>query len=145
MKKSAKFSFLSWPVYLLILIQMAGNPALLLASDRLSFESLAQPEVSVNSVITASLDQKPRLEASLGVLSKVEPNALYSIRARNLSASSATIQWTTPLVSDSQVEYGTTVSLGQFSEKDASLDFKHVLKMDHLSAGTTYRGSVLHL
>jgi peptidoglycan hydrolase-like protein with peptidoglycan-binding domain/phosphodiesterase/alkaline phosphatase D-like protein len=63
---------------------------------------------------------------------------LSSIVAGSLTQTSATITWTTNESSDTQVEYGQTVSYGNTTVLNSSLVTSHSQTLSSLSAGTTY-------
>lgn len=56
----------------------------------------------------------------------------------NISASGATIAWTTNEAATSQVDYGTTTSYGQSTALDSSLVTSHSVPISGLSVGTLY-------
>ncbi len=55
-----------------------------------------------------------------------------------VTASSATVGWTTDEPADSQVEYGATTAYGSTTTRDATLSTSHLQTLTGLSAGTTY-------
>jgi hypothetical protein len=61
-----------------------------------------------------------------------------SISAGSITASGAVITWTTNEASDSQVEYGTTLSFGSTTSLNAALVTGHSQALTGLSAGTLY-------
>ncbi len=64
--------------------------------------------------------------------------AVFGVVATNLTASSATITWTTVVVADSQVEYGLTPAYTNAGPRDYSLVQQHVRTLTGLEAGSTY-------
>ncbi len=54
------------------------------------------------------------------------------------ASGSVTITWNTDEASDSQVEYGTTLSYGSFSPRNSALATAHSVTLSGLSAATTY-------
>lgn len=70
----------------------------------------------------------------------VDPTApvISSVLASNIKTVSATIRWQTNEPADTQVEYGTTASLGQSTTLNTTLVTSHVQSLSGLSAKTTY-------
>ncbi|MBZ5538784.1 MAG: fibronectin type III domain-containing protein [Acidobacteriia bacterium] len=68
----------------------------------------------------------------------ITPPTISGITVPSITTSSATINWTTDEPSDSQVEYGTTTSYGNFSTLSSSLVSNHSVVLSGLSAATTY-------
>jgi len=66
------------------------------------------------------------------------PPVITSVAALNLTASSATITWSTDDPSTSQVEHGPSTSYGQSTPLDAMLVTSHSVALSGLSAGTVY-------
>ncbi len=65
------------------------------------------------------------------------PPTITNVAVSNITGDSATITWTTDHLSDSLVEYGTTVLYGS-SESDASMTSSHSIVLTGLTPGTTY-------
>lgn len=63
---------------------------------------------------------------------------LSNVRASNLTATGATVTWTTDESATSQVEYGSTVNYGQGTVPDAALVTGHSVLLTSLTAGTLY-------
>src|ERR1044072_4854708 len=63
---------------------------------------------------------------------------ISNVSAANVTASSATVQWTTNIATDSRVEYGTTTSYGQATTTNPALVTAHSTALASLVAGTTY-------
>ncbi len=63
---------------------------------------------------------------------------ISAVSAGGLSATSATVSWTTDQPSSSQVRYGTTTSYGSSSLLNSSLTTSHSVTLTGLTAGTTY-------
>ncbi len=70
---------------------------------------------------------------------------ISSVNATSTSSTAALITWTTDEASDSQVEYGTTLSLGSLSTLGSSLVTSHSVTLSSLIASTTYYYRVLSL
>jgi hypothetical protein len=66
------------------------------------------------------------------------PPVLKNVTVSGITATSATIAWTTDQPSTSQVQYGTTTSYGSLSTLDSSLVTSHAVTLSGLTAGTTY-------
>ncbi|MGE0131189.1 MAG: fibronectin type III domain-containing protein [Blastocatellales bacterium] len=64
--------------------------------------------------------------------------AISGVTATNITASSASIIWTTNALSNSQVEYGVTASYGSQTALNATLITSHLVTLAGLKAGTTY-------
>ncbi len=79
---------------------------------------------AVASGVTVSVNNTP-LQAS-------------GIGATNLSSSQATINWTTNLASDSQVDYGTTTAYGSSTALAGAMVTSHSQSLSGLAANTTY-------
>jgi chitodextrinase len=73
-----------------------------------------------------------------GSVTDTTPPAISGIASSAVTSSSATITWITDEVSNSQVEYGTTVSYGSASALNSSLTTSHSLSLSGLSASTLY-------
>lgn len=63
---------------------------------------------------------------------------IFDIAFSNVTASSATITWTTDENADSQVHYGKTTSYGSWTVRDPAMVTSHSQTLTGLSAGTTY-------
>lgn len=70
------------------------------------------------------------------------PPVISSIQAAGVTASSATITWTTDDPSSSQVYHGTTPAYGQSSSKDTALVTSHSVNLSGLSPGAVYHYAV---
>src|SRR5262245_25190161 len=66
------------------------------------------------------------------------PPVISGVSAGSITATSATINWTTNENSDSQVEYGTTTAYGQSTILNTSLVTAHSQGLSGLTAGTLY-------
>src|SRR5438445_4000470 len=63
---------------------------------------------------------------------------ISGVTVTSLSATSATIQWTTNTASDSQVEYGLTTSYGSTTTLNPALVTSHSAALSGLTDSTTY-------
>ncbi|OGZ34075.1 MAG: hypothetical protein A2Y98_03315 [Candidatus Portnoybacteria bacterium RBG_19FT_COMBO_36_7] len=63
---------------------------------------------------------------------------ISSVLASSITSSGATISWTTNEASNSQVDYGTTVSYGSQTTLDSSMVISHSQSLSGLSPSTTY-------
>jgi hypothetical protein len=63
---------------------------------------------------------------------------ISNVRSSNVTPSSATITWTTDTASDSQVDYGTTLSYGASSALNSSAVTSHSVTLTGLAASTVY-------
>jgi peptidoglycan hydrolase-like protein with peptidoglycan-binding domain/phosphodiesterase/alkaline phosphatase D-like protein len=66
------------------------------------------------------------------------PPAVTLAAVTSLSATSATITWTTAEPATSQVEYGTSTNYGSSTTMDSSLSLTHDVVLSNLSASTVY-------
>src|SRR5207249_6862748 len=66
------------------------------------------------------------------------PPLLSSVASSSLSASAATVTWTTDEATGSQVEYGPTSAYGQVSVLASALVTSHSVGLSGLSASTVY-------
>jgi hypothetical protein len=66
------------------------------------------------------------------------PPAISAIAATNITASGATINWTTSEPSTSQVDYGSTSAYGQSTAFNSALVTAHSVTLSGLSASTAY-------
>src|SRR5438876_147371 len=66
------------------------------------------------------------------------PPVISSITVSSLTATTATITWTTNEPADAQAEYGLTTAYGTLSAPDSNLVTAHVRALTGLSAGTLY-------
>jgi len=66
------------------------------------------------------------------------PPTISAISAGSITQNTATVSWTTNEASDTQVEYGTTISYGSATTLNASMVTSHSASISGLSASTTY-------
>ncbi|MDX1535852.1 MAG: LamG-like jellyroll fold domain-containing protein, partial [Candidatus Spechtbacterales bacterium] len=66
------------------------------------------------------------------------PPTLSNIQATNITTSGATITWTTSEQADSQVEFGTTTSLGTNTPLVTTMQTSHTINLSNLTENTTY-------
>src|SRR5437867_8736763 len=66
------------------------------------------------------------------------PPVISSMSASGITASAATISWTTDEASDSQVEYGTTTAYGRVDRQGSRLDSSHSTMPNGVSASNMY-------
>ncbi len=78
--------------------------------------------------------------AAVGVTisNPMTPPAITNVAAASLTASSATITWTTDRAADSQVDYGTTTTYGASSTLDTALVESHSEQLSGLAPSTLY-------
>ncbi|TMK43228.1 MAG: hypothetical protein E6G55_12625, partial [Actinobacteria bacterium] len=76
--------------------------------------------------------------AAVSVTVDNAPPVIASMSASGITASSATIIWTTDEASDSQVEYGTTTAYGSVTALNASFVTAHAQALNGLLASTVY-------
>src|SRR5439155_952627 len=68
----------------------------------------------------------------------ITPPVISGVAVASLGGTSATIQWTTNESSDSQVEYGVTVSYGSTTTLDSTFVTSHRVSLGGLTGSTTY-------
>lgn len=87
-----------------------------------------------------SSDPKARLGNSFAikVLAKSSPVVISAVAAKNTTANSVTITWTTDKPAASQVEYGATTSYGSTTNLDSTLKTSHSVTINKLAPNTTY-------
>jgi hypothetical protein len=66
------------------------------------------------------------------------PPTISGVTASGITATSATISWTTNEASDSQVEYGTSISYGSSTALNGSLVLSHSQPLNSLTPSTLY-------
>jgi hypothetical protein len=66
------------------------------------------------------------------------PPTISAVAASSITSNAATITWTTNIVANSQVDYGTTASYGQSTPLNSSLVTSHSVSLSGLSASTLY-------
>ncbi|PYS12164.1 MAG: hypothetical protein DMG15_15320 [Acidobacteria bacterium] len=76
-------------------------------------------------------------DSSITTMSSNAP-VISGVTVTSLSATSATIQWTTNTASDSQVEYGLTTSYGSATTLDPAFVTLHSVAITGLTESTTY-------
>ena len=75
--------------------------------------------------------------------SDTTPPTISSVTATNISATGATITWTTNEQATSRVEYGLTTSYGTLTTLDSNLVTSHTVNVGGLTANTAYHYRVL--
>src|SRR2546427_12149051 len=81
---------------------------------------------------------KTATTAAVSVTVDNAPPVISSMSASGITASAATISWTTDETSDSQVEYGPTTAYGNSTVLNAGLVTAHSQALSSLAAGTLY-------
>ncbi|HEX7793571.1 MAG TPA: LamG-like jellyroll fold domain-containing protein, partial [Vicinamibacterales bacterium] len=61
-----------------------------------------------------------------------------NVASSNVTQATATVSWTTDVLADSQVEYGTTTSYGSLTALDSTFVASHSQSLSGLNASTTY-------
>jgi hypothetical protein len=95
------------------------------------------------TIRSRAVDDSGYLETpSAGVAVTVQgdstPPAISNVHVSNITATGATITWTTDEPADSLVEYGTTTTYGSSSVLNPSLSYSHSQQLSNLSAITIY-------
>src|SRR3989475_546704 len=78
------------------------------------------------------------ITAPSGTTPDTTPPSISGVTASGVNSATATITWTTNEASDSQVQYGTTMSYGNSTPLDSSMVTSHSQMVSGLTAGTTY-------
>src|ERR1700693_5634975 len=89
---------------------------------------------AVTAYDTTGLESAYSNESSKSFIGPV----ISAISASNITISGATINWTTSISANSQVEYGTTTAYGTLTTLDATLVTGHSQILSGLLAGTIY-------
>jgi hypothetical protein len=83
------------------------------------------------------------VDAAVASVAAYAPAPSTSAVAASATGTSATISWTTNVVADAQVEYGTTAAYGASTPLDPALSTSHSVAVTGLSPRTTYHYRVL--
>ena len=82
------------------------------------------------------------LSAGLAFITAVEPDTtppfIYNVTVAAITSSSAVITWITDELSDSQVQWGTTISYGRLTTLDSTMVTAHSQILEGLEPSTTY-------
>jgi hypothetical protein len=117
---------------------MAGSPAIdagvAIAGVTSDFNGVLRPQ-------GAAFDMGAFEYGGGGAIVAAAP-AISAVSAAGLSATGATIGWTTDQASDSQVVYGPTSAYGSSSALNATLTTSHSVALSGLAAGTAYHYAV---
>ena len=73
-----------------------------------------------------------------GIALDVTPPTISAVALSGITASGATVSWTTNESADTQVDYGLTASYGNSTTLNSSLTTSHSATLSGLSAGTAY-------
>jgi hypothetical protein len=92
--------------------------------------TLASPSATITNAVIAGVLSTTTVTATALVIS--------AVAAVNLSASGATITWTTNVAGDSQVEYGPTTAYGSSTAPNPSLVTSHSQMLSGLAPSTVY-------
>jgi len=92
------------------------------------------------SITATARDAAGNTTTSSGVAVTVTNNgpAISAVSASSITATSATIAWTTNQASDTQVDYGTTTAYGTSTTLNATMVTSHSQGLTGLTAGTLY-------
>jgi hypothetical protein len=76
--------------------------------------------------------------ASVSVRVDNGPTISQVVAERGLTASSIRVRWSTDVLADSQVEYGTTTAYGLSTPQESTMEWTHEQQLTGLQPGTTY-------
>ncbi len=100
------------------------------------------PNAAGNYTVTAASASNPSVKASAFVIvtggTDTTSPVISSVASANITASSASVSWTTNEASDTQVEYGISTSYGSSTQVNASMTTSHSAQLSGLSANTLY-------
>src|SRR5205085_2232109 len=83
-------------------------------------------------------DVAPRSPLSAAVVQVPPEVTLMGLSADAVVTGSARLTWTTDVLADAQVEYGTTTSYGLLTPLDVRVDWRHDMQLTGLAPGTIY-------
>jgi len=129
----------------------SGNlpPGLSLSSDGIiSGIPTTEGKYSFTVKVTdsSSLQEEDTRSFSINIVPEgtdIDPPVITDITASNITANSATISWQTNEPATSQVEYGTSPSYGNQTEKDTTLKIAHSVSLSDLAPNTLYHYKVV--
>jgi hypothetical protein len=98
---------------------------------------------TLTAIATDSAGKTGTASVSVTISNGASGPAISGVAAGSITASSASISWTTNTASDSQVNYGTATTYGLTSSLAASPVTSHVVALSGLSPSTTYHYQVL--
>jgi parallel beta-helix repeat protein len=75
---------------------------------------------------------------SVNTSADIIPPSILAVTAGNITTTGAVVTWTTNESSDSQVEYGPTITYGSQTAIDSNLTTSHSVTLGGLTAGTAY-------
>jgi hypothetical protein len=103
------------------------------------------PATAGNATGNIALIGQPNFSATVLLSGSGTQSGLYlsGVSVTSVSASTATISWTTSSPATSQLYYGPTQAYGSFSVPNTSLATSHILTISGLSANTSYHFLVL--
>jgi hypothetical protein len=93
----------------------------------------------VNHIISGETSHFTQFAVLAKAKPDVTPPMISAVSAPEISASEATIEWSTDEPATSQVEYGTTLEYGLTTPIDETLVTKHEVELHGLDSATTYR------
>ena len=98
------------------------------------------PSVTTTYTLTASNSNGPTTANATVTVSSGgnNPPVISGVSSSGITSSGATLNWTTDINSDSQVDYGTTNGYGSSSALNSSLVTSHSVSLFGLSASTLY-------
>jgi hypothetical protein len=102
-----------------------------------TFSATVPLNEGLNTITATATDSYEQTVTQSITVTFVPPPIISDITVSNITASSATITWTTNQMSDSLVEYGVTTSYGS-SVSDSTLTINHSITLTDLVPLTTY-------
>lgn len=121
-----------------VYVRVGTNPEQLLASN-VAFRTEQQAVRALTTLNAyASTGTVMACQPTITTSSDIAPPALSAMAATGLTTTTATINWTTNELADSQVDYGPTTTYGQTTALNPALVTTHTGNLSGLLSGTTY-------
>ena len=117
------------------LAPLAAAPAALLLFLAIVVGDIVETTLSADHSAFAP-QQQPQAPQNVRILR--DHAAVTNVTVSNITASGATIGWTTAAPADTQVEFGTTAAMGSMSPLNSALVISHSVALSGLSSGTLY-------
>jgi hypothetical protein len=112
--------------------------ATLAASHSLTLTGLTPGTTYNYAVTSANASGKSSTSANFTFVTAAQAPVISAVTSNGVTATSATITWTTDQAASSLVQYGTTASYGSASALNSTLAITHSVTLTGLTPGTTY-------